>query len=106
MTAFNINDQFNELVKVTLSKKQQLTEPTDKDNIQQEMIDKSAKSPDLFQDHKLSERKHIATRRKLRNILSNIAYVEINKEDFYNENFIFDVYLLVTKILIPFLLER
>ena len=106
MTACNINDQFNELVKVTLSKKQQLTERTDKDNIQQEMIDESVKSPDFFQDNKLSERKYIATRPKLRNILSNIAYVEINKEEFYNENFIFDVYLLVTKILTPFLLER
>ena len=32
--------------------------------------------------------------------------VEINKEDFYNENFIIDVYLLVTKNLNPFSLDR
>ena len=34
--------------------------------------------------------------------LTNIASVGINKEDFYNESFIFDVYLLITKNLNPF----
>ena len=34
------------------------------------------------------------------------SYVGINKEDFYNENFIFDIYLLVTKNLNPFSLDR
>ena len=38
--------------------------------------------------------------------MSNIVYVGINKESFYNENFIFDVYLLVTKDLNPFSLDR
>ena len=38
--------------------------------------------------------------------LSNIAYVGINKEDYYNENFVFDVYLLITKNLNPFLLDK
>ena len=41
-----------------------------------------------------------------RNFLSNIVYVGINKEDHYNENFIFDVYLFVTKNLNPFWLDR
>ena len=36
------------------------------------------------------------------NFLTNIASVGINKEDFYNESFIFDVYLLITKNLNPF----
>ena len=36
----------------------------------------------------------------------NISYVGINKEDFYNENFIFNIYLLVTKNLNPFSLNR
>ena len=43
---------------------------------------------------------------KSRNFLSNIAYVGIIKEDYYNENFVFDVYLLVTKNLNPFSLHR
>ena len=38
--------------------------------------------------------------------MSNVAYVGINNEDFYNENFIFDVYLLVTKTLNSFFLDR
>ena len=43
---------------------------------------------------------------KSRNFLSNIAYVGINKEDYYNENFVFIVYLLVTKNINPFSLDR
>ena len=39
-------------------------------------------------------------------ILSNISYVGITKEDFYNENFILNVYLLVTKNLNPFSVDR
>ena len=42
----------------------------------------------------------------LETCISNIAYVGINKEDYYNENFVFDVYLLITKNLYPFLLDR
>ena len=30
----------------------------------------------------------------------------INKEDYYNENFVFDVYLLLTRKLNPFSLDR
>ena len=38
--------------------------------------------------------------------MSNFASVGINREDFYNENFIFGVYLLITKNLNPFSLDR
>ena len=103
MTTLSIGDQFNELVKVTLPEKQALTEQTD-NNV--EMINESPKSQDFFQDNKAPGKKFITTRIKSRNFLSNIAYVGINKEDFYNENFIFDVYLLVTKNLNPFSLDR
>ena len=104
MIMFSINDQFNELGKVTLSERQALTE-TAHDNIQQEMTDGSAKSLDFLQDIKPSERKY-TTRIKSRNFLLNISYVEINKEDFYYENFIFDVYFLVKKNINPFSLDR
>ena len=104
MTTFSINDQFDGLVKLTLSEQQTLT--GNSDSIQQEMTDGSAKSQDFFQNNKSSERKYTTTRIKSKKILSNISYVGINKEDFYNENFIFDVYLLVTKYLNPFSLDR
>ena len=73
------------------------------------MTDKSAKSPDFFWDNKPSEKsewKYTTARIKSSNFLSNISHVGINKEDFYNENFLFDVYLLLTKNLNPFLLNR
>ena len=70
------------------------------------MRGKSAESQDFFQNNKPSGRKYITTRIKSRSFLSNIAYVGINNDDFYNENFIFDIYLLVTKNLNPFSLDR
>ena len=105
MTA--LNDQFNKLVKVTLAEKKVLTE-NDKDmnNVQMEFIGKSAKSPNFFQGNRSSTNKpspnYTKTRTKSRNFLLNISHVGLNKEDFYNENFIFDFYLLVTKNLNPF----
>ena len=48
MTSIGIGNQFNELVKVTLSEKQAMTDQTD-NNVQ--MIDESAKSQDFFQDN-------------------------------------------------------
>ena len=103
MTTFTINNQFNDLVKVTLAEQHTLEEI---DNIQQEVMDGSAKSPNFLQNNKLPEMRYTTKRIKSRNFLSNISYVGINKEDFYKENFIFDVYLLVTKNLNPFLLDR
>ena len=49
--------------------------------------------------------KYSPTRIKSRKFLSNISYTGINKNDFYNENFILDVYILV-KNLNPFSLQR
>ena len=43
---------------------------------------------------------------KSRNFLSNISYVGINKKDYHNKNFIFDIYLLLIKHLNPFSLNR
>ena len=55
---------------------------------------------------KTSIKPYTTTRIKSRNFLSNISYVGITKEDFYNRNFVFDVYALVTKNVNPFQLER
>ena len=50
--------------------------------------------------------KYSPTRIKSRNFLSNISYSGINKNDFYNENFILDIYVLLVKNLNPFSLNR
>ena len=45
-------------------------------------------SKNLFQDNNAIAKKYLTTRIKSRNFLSNIAYVGINKEDYYNRNFV------------------
>ena len=69
-------------------------------------MDESATSQDIFQDNNAIGKKYTTTRIKSRNFLSNIAYAGINKEGYYNKTFKFDVYLLLTKNLNPFLLDR
>ena len=54
-------------------------------------MDELAKSQDFFQDNNAIRKKYTTTRIKSRNFLSNIAYLGINKEDYYNKNFIFDI---------------
>ena len=71
------------------------------------MIDEiSAKSQGFFQDNNPPGKKYMTTRIKSRNFLSHIAYVGINKEDFYNKNFVFDVCLIIAKNLNPFSQDR
>ena len=43
---------------------------------------------------------------KSENFLSIISYTRVKEEDLHDRNFAFDVYVLVTKNLNPFLLER
>ena len=50
--------------------------------------------------------KYSPTRIKSRNVLLNISYTGINKGNFYNENFILDVFILLLKNLNPFSLQR
>ena len=49
--------------------------------------------------------KYFPTRIKSRNFLSNISYTGISKNDFCNETFILDVYVLLVKNLNPFSLR-
>ena len=79
MTAYSLNDQFKELVEQTLTEQKIQSETA-------EVIKVSVKT-------KIGIKSII--------FLTNIAYIGTNKEDFYNGNFIFDVYLLVTKNLNP-----
>ena len=96
-----LGEQSNQLVEVALQAEE--IQPNLKENM---MIDETAKSQDFFQGNKNIGKKYTTTRIKSRNFLSNIAYVGISKEDYYNENFVFDVYLLLTKNLNPFSLDR
>ena len=103
MTSFN--EQFNKLVEMTLAERQHINDQTDAD-MNMQVVDETGKIKDFFQDHNPLGKKCTITRIKSRNFLSNIAYVGISKEGFYNENFIFDVYLVVMKNLNPVLLDR
>ena len=69
---------------------------------------KSAKSPSFFQNNKDIKREKVGkqytiTHIKSRNFLSNV--VGVNKEDFYNENFVFNVFSLITNKLNRFYLD-
>ena len=49
---------------------------------------------------------YTSSRIKTRNFLSNISYNGVKEEDFYDDNFVFDTFTLLTKNLNPFSLER
>ena len=82
MMCYSLNQELEELVKVTLAEKQLIldnnttTTNNNKNEKIEDMIDGSSKSPNLFQDNKSSvktfERKYTTTCIKLRNFLSNI----------------------------------
>ena len=90
---------------MTLSERQQINDQAD-GNKNLQVVDESAKSQDFFQDNNALGKQCTNTQIKSTKFVSNITYVGINKEDYYNENFIFDVYLLVTKNLKLFSLDR
>ena len=80
MTLYSLKDQFKELVKATVDEKQ--------NNDKVKVIDESAKSQDFQINKDSKQTKYTTARIKSRNFLSNVAYVGINREDFYNENII------------------
>ena len=103
MTTFSQN--FNNLVTATLqAENQQIKIETNDTNEKIIDMEESAKSQDFFQNNNAIKVKYTTTRIKSRNFLSNIAYVGINKGDYYNKSFVFDVY--IAKILNPFSLDR
>ena len=85
------------------------------EEIKQEQLEKSQdisqnESSKIINRHRIkytaTRIKYSPTRIKSRNSLSNISYTGISKNDFYNENFILDVYVLLVKNLNPFSLSR
>ena len=49
---------------------------------------------------------YTSSRIKTRNFLTNISYNGVKEEDFFNNNFVFDTFALLTRNLNPFSLER
>ena len=126
----NLRENINKLIQETLT----MEDPTDprlqsqpmynSDNnvvdYSEEIQEKSQQQPEKSQDfwpankivnrHKIryitTRIKYFPTRIKSRIFLSNISYTGISKNDFYNENFILDVYVLIVKNLNPFSLSR
>ena len=109
MENFILNKEFEELVKQTKEQNKfpflKVKEPATKYE-----TDKSAKNRNFFQDNNAvkqeSNKPYTTTRIKSRNFLSNISCIGVTKQDFYNKNFVFDVYVLLTKNLCPFSLGR
>ena len=78
---------YNKLVEETLTVEDPALKKEPKAQMEQE--NEPAKSQDFFQNNKAANRqkiKYTTTRIKFRNLLSNIAYIRINKEDYYNKN--------------------
>ena len=122
----NLKDNFKNLVQKTLEMDQietmeymttlqsqpMLESKGEEVENQQDQIEKkqdSSKS-DIVSRHRIrytaTRIKYSPTRIKSRNFLSNISYTGINKKDFYNENFILDIFVLLVKNLNPFSLSR
>ena len=94
----SIGEQFNQLVEAALTVEQ--SQPHHDESML--TVDESAKSQNFFHEYKGVGKKYTTTRIKSRNSLSNIAYVGLC----YKENFVFDVYLLLTRNLNMFSLDR
>ena len=94
MTEFNLKPEFENLIKVTLADQEQQNQTKEITTVLEKNHDKLAKSPDFFQDNnvikkKLISKSYATTWIKSRNFLLNISYLGINKENFYNKNFVF-----------------
>ena len=103
-----LGQNYKKLVEETLNAEDPQLKKEKETEMEQE--NSSAKSQDLFQNNKVvnhqKKKKMKCTMTRIKSPISNIAYIGINKEDYYNKNFIFDVYLLLTKNLNPFSLNR
>ena len=102
--AIQLKPGIKNLVRATLTEEQQLINNNNNNNNMTHK-EESAKSPNFFQDNnaiKKNTKPYTTTRIKLGNFLSNISYAWTNKEDFCNRNFVFDIYVLMTKNLNPF----
>ena len=87
------------------------SQPIYEDSLTEEILETDQQAPERSQDfspkdkivnrHKIRYTatiiKYSPTRIKSRHFLSNISYTGISKSDFYNENCILDVFVLIVK---------
>ena len=87
-----LKQNYNKLVKETLTVEDPRLKKEKEATEMEQKID-LAKSQDFFQNNKVANHqkkmKYTTTRIKSRNFLSNIAYIGINEEDYYNKKFHF-----------------
>ena len=127
----SIRESFDNLVKETLAMdlRLQIQPLSDSEEYSQTVTDPdleenstdalAEKSPNLSSDDKKNKAanrykvqytatriKYSTTRIKSTNFLSNVSYTGINRNAFYNESFIVDVYVLLVKNLNPFSMSR
>ena len=94
-----LRQNYNKLVEETLTVEDPWLEKKTETEMEQE--NGSAKSQDIFQNNKVAnhqkkkkKKKYTTTSVKSRNFLSNITYIGINKENYYNKNFIFSSFII------------
>ena len=97
---------------MTILQSQPMPESENKVESQLDQIEENQNSSksDIVSRHRIrytaTRIKYLPTRIKSRNFLPNISYTGINKKDFYNENFILDIFVLLVKNLNLFSLSR
>ena len=120
-----LKDNFNNLVLKTLEmdqietgeylttlQSQPMHESENEVESQQDQTEKNQNSSksDIVSRHRIkypaTKIKYSPTRIKSKIFLSNISFTGINKKDFYNENFILDIFVLLVKNLNLFSLSR
>ena len=108
-----LNKNINELVQKTLEMEDESVKALHQEGIysnsQPMNLEILGTSQDFSRRDEIANRQKIrytATRIKSRKFLSNISYTDIRKSDFYNENFILNVYVLLVKNLNPFFSEQ
>ena len=112
--AFRLEDQSQEMpvsseedISDLENNQQQSKETKKSQDFSQQTVDDQKKILSRYKiRYSATRTKYSPTRIKTRNFLSNISNSGINKNDFYSENFILDVYVLLVKNLNPFSLTR
>ena len=105
-------DQIETSEYMTTLQSQPMYESKNEAESQQDQIQKNQNSSksDIVSRHRIkypaTKIKYSPTRIKSKIFLSNISFTGINKKDFYNENFILDIFVLLVKNLNLFSLSR
>ena len=106
MLESSLSKKVNHLINKTVEEEEKMEEDLDFFLDNNAIKKKKKKWWRRKKDRRQRLKPYTTTRTKSRNFLSNISYNGVKEEDLYDKNFIFDVYVLVTKNLNPFSLTR